>query len=1005
MCSTVRSMLRNGSFEGDYVAVAPGWTADVQGVWRYGVPRVLYTRDGEKPHSGRACQRIRFLVKKGLGEARLASDPVALRAGERYGFSVWLRGAGVPRHAVAIGLQAGEVVTRYKERLPGILIEQGVEVGGDWQRFQVIGIAAADAEARAYVRLGALGTLWVDDATLETIGKEEAAPATVVHAAAVPEELKGNLVPNSSFEAGTTGWGPYPLLACGAGQVTAAPSPHGSYAFRLHNDSADPGAPRRLESWYFRIPRSPLTVSLHLRAQTPGELVRVRLISGMTIGNAEHDRPEAVGTFRLNTDWKRFSFKAPPLASNLGTAILAIEPSPGGTIWIDAVQIQAGELTPYRPRSPVEVGAELLNRLSILLPGEKAQVRIRTAGACPQIKAKLCDYYDCVRESWTLEMTAQACGGCTILEIVPPATGVFRLIAEAPGASAPAEVSFASVPEPHRPDGKLPFAATHARVGPFSMAVAKRLGFQGWRTHDFGPTFDWCKIQPAQDRWDWEATDRDLAVVLEQGFHVVATFFRPPTWAPDSGDVRYPGVAGAAGDTRALEAFVRRAVQRYKDRIRCWEVWNEPSESRPLDPGDYVRILESVYRTVKEEDPAATVIGGGGVNLNRLDWLREICRLGALDYMDVLSYHGYGWDPTTTTDDRMGFAADQLDQGLAVQEIIAEFGKSLPLWNTESGSMCPEIYRHGVVGNEFHELGLESPWWDAVNQVSKLILGMKAHGFPYWGQYYLGYADGGESSCLHTNAHANLVDYRGAARPSAVAIAAALGLLHNVEPLGETRPADSVRLYAFAHPKGALVAVGTYFMRGMQARIEMPGAPAANAFNVTGESRRIEPKHGVLAMDISDEVIYVLFEETNRDDAKSILANATVRNAPPRAVCDVFYLTGARLPDALLGMTYQDHSTIGAVDVYAFASSDAQAWVLLAHSEHIACPVRFLGIEGTGVTIADPLGNVVPVADGRCLVADGVPYILRGTNAPALIKDLGARPPESARETSRMFGF
>ncbi|MFH0963818.1 MAG: hypothetical protein V2A58_07370 [Planctomycetota bacterium] len=991
----MESLLKNASFAGAYRAVAPGWTAEANGVWRYGLPRVLYTRETRRPHSGRACQRIDFLVKKGTGEAKLTSDPFPVRAGKAYRLRVWLRGKGVGPCSVSVGVEEGEMVSKYLDRLAAVAFEESARVEEDWRCFEAQGVAAENGEGKAFIRLTSLGTLWVDDAQLEEADHDEWTNAQVE---SPPDQPTGNLVQNSSFEAGTTGWGPFQVWSRGAAQVLETPAPHGRFALRFTPCEA---APRTLESWYFRAPRGRLAVSLYLRADQPGEIVKVRLVGGLGLRGSEEHRVGSAAVFQVGRGWKRFAFEADAPPSNVGAAALVVEPRTAGTIWIDAVQVQGGKLTPYRPKAEVEVGAELLNPFSVLLPGEEARIRVWGAVATERLTIKVYDYHDRLR----LEQEVTLDSPSKVIALPPPAVGIFRAVVTARGNPNAAEVAFATVPQRRQSHGEIPFAATHGSAGPYSIEVAKRLGFGGWRTHDFAPGFNWRTIQPEEGRWEWQATDRDVELLVREGFHVVGTFFRPPAWAPDTGDPRSPGVAAKKGDTTALEEFVRRAVARYKGRIRHWEVWNEPSESRPMDPKDYVRLLEATCAAVKREDPAAVVIGGGGVNLNRLEWLREVCRLGGLEHMDALAYHGYGWDPTTPVGAQMGIAADPLDQGLAIRDILKEFGKTLPLWNTESGSMCTEFYRGTVLGNEVRELGLEAPWWEGANEAAKLVLAMKGHGFAYWGQYYIGYRDGGEASCVNANCHAqNLVDYRGAPRPAASAVAAALWLLDAVEPAGEARPADSIRLYAFEHPQGGMIGVGTYFVRGMKAQLSLPGVRRARVFDRMGEARTLETRGSALELEITDEVQYLLLEGTKRGEIREVLANAVVREAPPRELCDAYYLAGSTVPAEIAGMRFAGKQAIGALTAYRFTRGEEEAWALYAADRRFVCRAREIRVSHA-VRILDARGEEVPVVGGKCVLADGAPYVALGDGLPGTLEDLGAYTETNAREAAHPFGF
>ena len=106
----------------------------------------------------------------------------------------------------------------------------------------------------------------------------------------------------------------------------------------------------------------------------------------------------------------------------------------------------------------------------------------------------------------------------------------------------------------------------------------------------------------------------------------------------------------------AIEGFCRYAefvVRHFGKDVRLYEIWNEwdigiglPAPYRKGgSPEDYVKLLRAVYRRIKAASPDVTVMAGastsGGV---KRGWLEGIVKLGALDYCDAISIHGYNYN-------------------------------------------------------------------------------------------------------------------------------------------------------------------------------------------------------------------------------------------------------------------------------------------------------------------------------------------------------------------------
>ena len=64
----------------------------------------------------------------------------------------------------------------------------------------------------------------------------------------------------------------------------------------------------------------------------------------------------------------------------------------------------------------------------------------------------------------------------------------------------------------------------------------------------------------------------------------------------------------------AFMKFVEIAIERYKDKIDYWEVWNEPNHRNYWgavpDGNEYGKLLVEVASLIKKLDPECKVIGG-----------------------------------------------------------------------------------------------------------------------------------------------------------------------------------------------------------------------------------------------------------------------------------------------------------------------------------------------------------------------------------------------------------
>ncbi len=160
------------------------------------------------------------------------------------------------------------------------------------------------------------------------------------------------------------------------------------------------------------------------------------------------------------------------------------------------------------------------------------------------------------------------------------------------------------------------------------------------------------------NRSAWDKYDNIVDLSEQYGMTIMARLGAPPAWA-------HAGFAdlGDFGPPATFEDFADFAVavaQRYKGRIRYYQIWNEPNiypewGNQRANPEDYARILCLTYDRLKAIDPSIVVIaaalaptvgqdGGGyaGGGLNDLIFFQRMYKAGAGRCFDVAAAQGYG---------------------------------------------------------------------------------------------------------------------------------------------------------------------------------------------------------------------------------------------------------------------------------------------------------------------------------------------------------------------------
>ncbi len=164
---------------------------------------------------------------------------------------------------------------------------------------------------------------------------------------------------------------------------------------------------------------------------------------------------------------------------------------------------------------------------------------------------------------------------------------------------------------PDSPFGVSMAAGVNDPAIPVALELAAEAGIRWLRVAGT----EWSRVEPHRGEFDWRAADRLINLARNLGFEVVVPLAYVPEWA--SGAPQYlPAGARTKAPPRDLhdwEAYVEAVVSRYRDRVRYWQVWNEPDLAGfwPGTAHQYAELLAVTYRAVKRVDPDAYVVFGG----------------------------------------------------------------------------------------------------------------------------------------------------------------------------------------------------------------------------------------------------------------------------------------------------------------------------------------------------------------------------------------------------------
>jgi len=191
--------------------------------------------------------------------------------------------------------------------------------------------------------------------------------------------------------------------------------------------------------------------------------------------------------------------------------------------------------------------------------------------------------------------------------------------------------------------------------------------------------FLWEDIEPRKNHLDYSKYDGIVDLLAQNDIKILGVLGYNVSWNSRAWN--------AAPDIPLFVKYARRVVRRYKDRVKYWEIWNEPDVDIYWVPQDdmktYGALLRAVYPALKSEDPTCLVVMGANSRYVPLGLRRLYMRAGKENF-DIVNLHPFV-DPLSPG--AMELLRSAYRGTYKVMQSKADGDK--PIWITEIG--CPGV--------------------------------------------------------------------------------------------------------------------------------------------------------------------------------------------------------------------------------------------------------------------------------------------------------------------------
>ncbi len=810
MAADEHNLLVNGGMERPFAGgLATNWVNNC-----YGKNEVSFGEETNDVHEGHSAQRV-TCTKFVNGGVQFHGSNLAVERGQPYTVRLWMKGD--VSSPVYVGIR------KHSEPYTGYLIHN-VRVRNHWQPYILTGTASADdPKCSLYLMYTGAGTLLVDDVAVLSGVHEEIAESDTPPA-------KGNRIFNSGFEAGPEGWTPTDGFLLDSTTVHS-----GRESARLGSvdlpgvtlplnrplapDTRPRTSPPGIECRPFPV-RAGMryTMSAWIKAAAPDTRVTLRFFEWADNGGDQSTaRNERSATVKVTTGWARYRFDGIVLPNMWENYVARIVPT--GTVWLDDVQMEEGALSDYHPAHAAEVGAEMPRRWGHVGESFSVTAHVAAAESLPNVTLKFT-----LEDLWSrpLQTITRPAKTDTPEQVAfsPEQPGMYRVKVQAGDEPATGEVWFGVFPlrdRALRPASPFGTHVTDTLPEPSNTLLASEaMGARWVRLHDFGDFCHWHVVEPQKGTFVWH--DAEINDLRKRGFMILANLGHPPVWAgrphPETQD-HGTWTSAPPRDVAEWENYVFKTVEHFHDRIRVWEIWNEPVWSGFFSgtPEEYAGLLKVAYRAVKRADPGAVVIGGC-FSSQKPEWTRRVLAQDALSSMDALSYHVY-WSPPGT-EAAVPDEPTPLEQEVErYKDLMRQYGKLKPIYMTEGGLRCPpfaswlpkEGFSRGAAFGSDADADRPLTGLDAACGLVRGMVQMISAGVTNICYYYTG-GDRGALPWFSTmaNGYYVLMDYDGRPKPTMMAYSALEQQLDGAIPFGVRRH-NGLTVHLFTKGNGSVAVI------------------------------------------------------------------------------------------------------------------------------------------------------------------------------------------------------
>lgn len=193
----------------------------------------------------------------------------------------------------------------------------------------------------------------------------------------------------------------------------------------------------------------------------------------------------------------------------------------------------------------------------------------------------------------------------------------------------------------------------------------------------------WARTERSKGEYDFAWLDGVVDSLLKIGIQPWFNFgYGNKLYTPEAATEYAVGFVPlyTAEARAAWVKYTQTIAERYRTRVRHWEIWNEPNipnfwQPTKPNPTDYVELVKLTAPEIRKRVPNAVIVGGSMAGMP-IDYFEAALEAGLAQQVDKISYHPYRPVPE----------ANYEAEVRAFRSLLARYKAGVELWQSENGA-------------------------------------------------------------------------------------------------------------------------------------------------------------------------------------------------------------------------------------------------------------------------------------------------------------------------------